>query len=175
MVSKVEITLFIIFIFTLWVASVNDIKGLKAHKVKKDTYQAKVALIDANLREVNSTNLVNEYKSKRVALIGDTWYFEEFFLKNQEIKELKSHFARKKKNIFILDGNISVIRRDNSYIRAKKVTYSSLSRILRTKGAFFGKKGESYVRGVNLFYDLNSKLLKAQRVFAHYKMEDRAF
>jgi len=175
MVSKVEITLFIIFIFTLWVASVSDIKELKAHKVKRDTYQAKVALIDAKLREVNSTNLVNEYKSRRVALIGDTWYFEEFFLKNQEIKELKSRFARKRKNIFVLDGGITLIKRDNSYIRAKKVIYNSLSRILKTKGAFFGKKEESYARGVNLFYDLNSKLLKAQKVFAHYKMEDRAF
>jgi len=57
-------------------------------------------------------------------LIGEVWYFNEFKLKNRDIKMLKSDKAIRDKRFIKLSGNVKVVRFDDSeIIESKTVIY----------------------------------------------------
>jgi len=168
MVSRLESLLFLLLLLFAGIAVTTHLEAVRSSSGDDKTVKKKVAISDGHLREVNATGLQNDYRSTEAWLIGNVWYFDNFSLRNREIRELSSAHARKEKTGITLEGNVTLDRMDSSHYRAEKIVYNDQERILRSIGPFYGEKGESYVRGVDLFYDLDRKLTRARSVFAHY-------
>ncbi|WP_457607639.1 hypothetical protein [Nitratifractor sp.] len=172
MVSRIEAALLLLLILLAGIAVTIDTQSFRGEK-QAARGGKRVLIREGVLREINASALQNEYHSAEAYQIGKTWYFETFLLRNPEITRLQSRHARKNDTLIVLEGNVSMERPDRSIYRADKVHYDTKEKQLRSIGPFYARKGESYVRGVDFFYDTRRKVTKADRVFAHYLLEDR--
>lgn len=167
MVSRIEVVLFLLLLLFAGIGVSTHMEAVRASKMAKEE-RKKVMIVAGHLREINATGLENDYRSDRAWLKGEVWYFENFLLRNREIRRLQSEHARKEKTGITLEGNVTLDRMDDSRFRAEKIVYDDHSRILQSVGPFYGEKGESFVRGSDLYYDLTRKVTRARKVFAHY-------
>jgi len=172
MVRRVELLFFLLFLLLLGIAT-NTQFQTRQEDSQTPQVKKKVEIAQGDLREINATGLLNEYRSSEAFLLGKVWYFRSFALKNPQIRLLRSDRAKREENRIFMEGNVTLKRQDGSVFRADSVTYRDREKILQSQGPFYGHKGESYVRGEDLYYDLLHKVTRAQKVFAHYRLGEK--
>jgi hypothetical protein len=172
MVSRIEIFLGMLLLFFLWIAFVTqqEIERVKAQKIP---LRKSAEIFDAEAREVNATAVINSFKASRAMLVGKIWYLDDFGMSNDRIRSLRSRHAKRTSDTILLEGNVTLLRLDDSIYRADTVIYDRKDKTLRSEGPFIGKKKESYVRGTDFFYDSDARQTRAEKVFAHYLLEER--
>ncbi len=140
MVSKIEILMVLLIGVSLFVGINYQLEGEALKKEIQTTTKKSIEAINLVGREVNRTEVTQFYQSSKVVLIGEVWYFNEFKLKNRDIKMLKSDKAIRDKRFIKLSGNVKVVRFDDSEYRAKTVIYDTKMKRLSSKGDFQADK-----------------------------------
>jgi len=172
MVHRVEVVLFLVLILLLIVGVSIQNRMDEVKKQMKVNQNRRVQINNGRLREVNQTGVEDEYWSDLATLIGTTWHYNKFRMRNHEIRSLSSDQASRSKNRVTLSGHVILRKVDGTVIHSERVNYTVNSRILRTDGPFYGEKNGSYVRGINLYYDMGKKVTHANKAFGHYKLNE---
>jgi len=167
MVSRIEIFLALLLLFFLSLAFVTQQEIEKARAQKLPVHKS-VEVSGARVREVNATSLISAFEASKAELIQKTWYLDDFMMRNADIKSLRSRHARRTKENIRLEGNVTLHRLDDSLYRAETVIYDRKRKTLRSVGPFRGEKEQSFVRGVDFFYETGPRRTRAEKVFAHY-------
>jgi len=171
MVSRLEIFLAGVLLLALGVGLFNRTEITRAKAAQKQVKKS-AELFEARSREVNATGVNNEFAAAHAMLIGKTWYMEDFRTRNADIRLLQARKAMRNDRLTRLDGNVSLLRTDGALYRAETVIYDRVKKTLNSLGPFDGRKGENYVRGIDFFYEIVPKRTRAERVFAHYLLQD---
>jgi len=171
MVGRVELALGALLGLALLLGLNNQRQILRAKgEVKRD--RKEVELSEARVREVNATAVMNAFEARHAVMIHKTWYMEQFYLVNPDIRSLRSAYAVRNDQEIRLDGNVTLLRTDGSVYEAQKVLYDQKQRVLRSLGPFSAHKGEDYARGTDFVYAVVPKITWAKKIFAHYRLEN---
>jgi hypothetical protein len=171
MVGRVEIVLAVLLGLALLLGLGNQKQILQAKK-QEIRDRKEVEILDARVREVNRTNVMNAFSASHAVMIKKIWMMERFRLVNPEIRSLSSDRAIHSEKEFLLEGNVTLLRKDDSVYEARKVRYDQKGKVLRSIGPFYAHRSEDYVRGYDFIYEVTPQRTRARKVFAHYLLRE---
>ena len=171
MVGRVEIVLAVLLGLALLLGLGNQKRILQAKK-QEIRDRKEVEILDARVREVNRTTVMNAFSASHAVMIRKIWTMERFHLVNPEIRSLSSDRAIHSEKEFFLEGNVTLLRKNDSIYEARKVRYDQEGKVLRSVGPFYAHRGEDYVRGYDFIYEVTPQRTRARKVFAHYLLRE---
>ncbi len=172
MVSKIEVVVVAVLVLFLFLANRTEKEFEKIRR--KELGEIKnIELNDAKLREVNSTDLLNDIQAKYAYKIGQKWHFVKFFMSTPEIDSLRAEKARGDKKDIFMEGNVSMLRSDGTLFLADKIRYDRKKRVLYSFGRFEIHKDKSVAIGYNLYYDSRMKYTEASEVYGKYYFKEK--
>jgi lipopolysaccharide assembly outer membrane protein LptD (OstA) len=167
MVGRLEIALAGLLGLALLLGLSNQQQILQA-KSREKKVRKEVELSRAQIREVNATTVVNAFTASRAVMIDKTWYLDRFHLVNPDIRSLRSVRAIRSEGAILLEGNVTLLRKDGSIYEAGKVRYDQKGKTLRSYGPFLAHRGEDFARGEDFVYEVKPQRTRARKIFAHY-------
>jgi hypothetical protein len=169
MVGRVELALSGLLGLALILGLNNQQQILRA-KSQAAPSRKEAELLDAHVREVNRTTVMNAFSAAHAVMIRQTWYMDRFSLHNPDIRSLRADRAVRNDRQIRLEGNVTLLRSDGSVYEARKVLYELKKKILKSSGPFYAYKGEDYARGIDFVYEVTPQITRAKKVFAHYRL-----
>ena len=171
MVGRIEIVLVALLGGALLLGFSNQQRILQAKSREKKEHK-EVELSEARIREVNASTVMNAFTASHAVMISKTWYLEQFYLVNPDIRSLRSARAVRSEGEIRLEGNVTLLRKDGSVYEAQMVHYDQKRRVLRSFGPFTAHRGEDFARGEDFVYEVKPRRTRARNVFAHYLLRE---
>ena len=170
MVGKIEIVLIAILLIVSIIATQVAVEAKSLKRVKDGK---SVEIKDAELVEVNATDITNNIIAKRAIRVGNSWYFDIITLTTPKIKLLHSKQAIRDNTSLELIGDVKMVSNDNSIYKADRAIYLLDRKVFYTMGKFTATKKSSIVRGKNFFTDRNRGYSRAEKIYAVYEKADK--
>ena len=171
MVSRVEWFLGLLLGLALVVGFTNQKEILQVQR-EKAAAKKEIELGAHEVREVNATSVLNTFRARHAVMIRRTWYLDDFHFVNPDIRSLEASKAVRKPDLILLEGNVTMVRRDNAVYQARLIRYDQKRKILRSYGPFRAFRGEDYATGQDFVYDVPARRTTARKVFAHYVLRE---
>jgi len=170
MVGRVEIVLIAILLIVSLIATKVAVEAKSSKGVKEGK---SVEIKDAQLVEVNATNITNDMHAKKATRVGDTWYFDDATLTTPKVKYLHSNQAIRDKSSLELIGSVKMVSNDDSIYKADRAVYLLDKKIFYTIGKFTATKENNRVKGTNFFSDRDRGYSRAENIYAVYEKADK--
>ncbi len=123
--------------------------------------------------EINSTNLQHTLKAKSAEEINEKWYLKEPNVTTDKIKSLSSKRSIADSNKIEFFDKVVAKKVDGTIYRSEHAIYDLKKKKLDTPKKFTIKRGSDIVRGVNLQYDVKSKVTRAKDVNGTFKLKEK--
>ena len=169
MVARIEIVLVVL---TLLFAIVAGSLSVGARKPSVSEDGRSVEMHGAHLVEINSSSLIDDIVAREVVRRDDVWYFDDIVFRSPEIRKMSARRGRRGSSKMVLEGNVSMLKEDNSTYRAQKVVYLTDRKIFYSIGPFEARKSENRARGYDFSYDMKKRSTTGRGVRAVYKISE---
>lgn len=126
-------------------------------------------LNDKSISKIVEAQKVIKYKNRDEMFYGNITLINQDPNENFISENLKADFIVKKDEIFTFENNVKYIRDDFLKFNTDFLVYDNMKKIAQNDKAFNGTYNNHYMKGTNLYTDLNNSFITSKN--SHFEID----
>ena len=122
--------------------------------------------------DINSSSLLSTLLSDQAYQINNIWFLTKPVVTTDTIEYLKSKRALSKNGVIEFIDNVRVLQRDGKKYASDKSFYSIHTKKIITPGKFVLSNLSHKMQGVEMEYDIKTKVTRAKNVKGFFKIKN---